>query len=82
MKKDWKIIVKNENENIVDSFVVKAENNLKALLNGQQVFIKKHKDYKVVDCGMWIDKDTCQRDLFVEVGAMKLERYFSVEIIK
>lgn len=78
-KVNWNIVVKEENK-IIDNFSVRAESNLMALLQAQKVFLNKHKDYKIIDCGMWVGDDTVQRDLTVEVGIMKIEKYFSIEI--
>ena len=81
-KVNWNIIVKEENKKVVDNFSVRAENNLMALLQAQKVFLNKHEDYKWLDCGMWIDKDTTQRDLYVEIPIAVgfIEKYFSIEI--
>lgn len=80
MKKTWKVIVKDENGEVFESFSVKADNNLIALLNAEDLFLSNHKEYRWIDCGMWIGDDTCQRDLTVEYGVMNLERYFSIEL--
>ena len=82
-KVNWNIIVKEENK-VVDSFSVKSENNLMALLQAQRIFLNKHKDYKCVDCGMWMGSDTFQRDLYVEIPIPVgfVEKYFSIEILK
>ena len=82
-KLNWNILIKEDNKTI-DSFTVKSENNLTALLKAQEVFLSNHKDYECVDCGMWIDEDTVQRDLYVETNTIlgTTERYFSIEIDK
>jgi hypothetical protein len=80
-KMNWNIVIKEEDK-IVDSFSVNSESNLMALLQAQRVFLNKHKDYELVDCGMWMDKDTTQRDLYVDVPIPVgyVEKYFSIEI--
>lgn len=81
-KVNWNVVIKEENEKVVDNFSVRAENNLMALLEAQKVFLSKHKNYECVDCGMWIDRDTTQRDLYVEIPTIVglIEKYFSIEI--
>ena len=79
--KKWNIIVKDGNT-VIDRFTVRSASNLMALLLGQNKFLEKHKNYDIVDCGMWMDKDTCQRDLtvHVQVPVGYIEKYFSIEI--
>lgn len=79
-KQNFKIVVKDENGQVADKFIVNAENNLMALLQGERVFMSKHQDYKMLDCGMWITDETYQRDLTVGVGIFKIEKYFSIEL--
>ena len=79
-KQNFKIVIKDEVGQVVDKFTVKSENNLMALLQGERVFMSKHQDYKILDCGMWITDETYQRDLTVSIGIFKIEKYFSIEL--
>lgn len=76
----FKIIVKDETEQTIDTFTVESNSNLMALLEGQKVFLSRHPEYEMTGSGMWIDNDTYKRDLTVEIDNIEID--FTIEIAK
>lgn len=76
----------NTDENIyLKSFSVNADDNLHALLDSQKQAEIYMEDYfklsrdMLIDCGMWIDSKTIERDLVYEKNGKEL--HFVLRIV-